>query len=201
MAKVLSGKMNCIMCGVATHHISAIQTHYTSSMHKHKFSLEFQQENIERQLMNLEDIRTNIPIKKVSFKEQAIMNHRLHTENENNIIRKFIYCDEYTKNIILKEIITKQKLNFLKHKKSIPSRILIKIYDNTIHLFMVWNKNLDWFNPNANVSYIDNFDEELINCLKSRESQTFEEYHCRLQILNFKDIIEKNYNLMMNYEL
>jgi hypothetical protein len=201
MAKVLSSKIHkCMMCGFSTHHVSAIQTHYTTTLHKQKILREFHQENQEREMMNLEDARTNKPVKRVTFKERMILEHRLHVENENNVIRKLIHCDDYTKNIILREIVEKQYSALLKHMKKIPPSILIKIYDGTINLFIAWNRNKRWFDAKANVRYIDNFNKELNNCLKEKKMQTFEEYNCRLQILNFKDIIEKNYDLMMNYE-
>jgi len=99
--------------------------------------------------------------------------------------------------LILEEIINLQFKNFIKTSKKIPMKLCIYYYNEEMeNIHIVWDTGKNWWFPDANTRYDSDFKNKISECLKPLSLQTDNEYACRIKLLTFKEIIERNYYLM-----
>ena len=129
---------------------------------------------------------------------------------ENQIIEKFLQCDEMTSQTILKQIIAYQydKMNedILKvvgslgrngdtSKRSIrmATMCVVSIYDAEMgYINIKWDEGKTWWDELANTRFDSDYKHLYANCLKEKREQTTEYCWRKSHILNFKDIIMSN---------
>lgn len=131
-------------------------------------------------------------------------------ENENQIIEKFLHCDEIESHHILKQIIAYQygKMNedILKvvgslamygdtSKRSIRMATLcvVEIYNAEMGYINVnWDEGECWWSEMANTRFTSDYKSLYSNCLKEKHEQSISDWWRRTHILQFKDIIMTN---------
>ena len=133
-------------------------------------------------------------------------------EGENDIIQKFINCDDTTIEILLTAIIQSQytKMNddfnkvinslrrdvdYSKKTYQMAKSAVVAIYNAEMsYIHVVWDDDKSWWDLDANTRFTSDFKTQFSNCLKDKKLQTTSEWWSRIHILNFKEIIESTCN-------
>jgi len=129
---------------------------------------------------------------------------------DNQIIEKFLECDEPTTQHILKQIlsyqfdkmikdINKVVTSLAKYGDTSPSSIdmatrgVVSIYNAEMeYISIIWDEGECWWDENANARFISNYKSLYANCLKEKRDQSPDDWWRRIHIINFKDIIMAN---------
>jgi hypothetical protein len=129
---------------------------------------------------------------------------------ENQIIEKFLQCDEITSQNILKQIVAFQydKMNqdILKVVESlrrdgdtskriirIAMECVVNIYNAEMEYINVnWDKDECWWDERANTRFDSDYKSLYANCLKEKCEQSTDDWWRRIHFLHFKDIIMAN---------
>lgn len=129
---------------------------------------------------------------------------------ENQIIEKFLQCDEIASQNILKQIIEYQydKMNkdILKvvgslgrigdtSKLSIrmATKCVVSIYNAEMEYINInWDESECWWDERANTRFDSDYKILYANCLKEKQDQSTEDWWRREHFIRFKDIIMAN---------
>jgi hypothetical protein len=128
-------------------------------------------------------------------------------ENENDIIQKFLECDDVIIEILLNQIIQSQytKMNddlinvlnslkkcgdYSKRTAQMASLAVVAIYNKEMsYIHITWDHGKRWWEDDANTRFRCDFKTQFSNCLKDKHLQSVDDWWSRIHILKFREII------------